>query len=264
MKTKLLNPFRLCSVVLLLAIGVFGQQVSMDPFHVAPSDLIPKLVQLKKDRPDLKPDEFAKKANELMQISGFPFKFSFNDATCDAIARSLKESNRPAGKRKLMIRLQPLSGSATTLSIPPADFTADDCSKCSVTMPILEATDESFITIVMGQHIGFELPGGSVFSRLALVTDQTQQHVEREWRIPFRTMPIGISFDGRVIYLPFREPELEDIAIAVFSEGVFEIVPRSVAGAVGRSKETSAGFDHLEFDRMDKTYLVGSRPSCKN
>lgn len=264
MKMKLLNVLRLCGLSVLLVAGVCGQQVTIDAFKVNPSDLIPELVQLKNENPDLKPDEFAKKANELMQVSGFPFTFSFGDATCDAIARSLKSSKLPPDEQTLTIKLQPLTGPVTSLSIPPADFTTDECAKCSVTLPILEATDKTFITIVMGRHIGFQAPRGLDLSKLFLISGQDQQHVEREWRIPFRTKPIGISFDGRIIYIPFKEKELADLALGVFSEGAFEIVPRSEAGAAGKQKESSAGYSYVEFAGTERKFLVRYMADCTN
>lgn len=264
MKMKLTNLFRLCAVSASLVAAVFGQQVTMDALRVNTSDLIPELVRLKKEEPDLKPDAFAKRANKLMQVSGFPFTFSFSDTTCDAIARSLKNSKLPVDEQTLKIKLQPLSGPVTSLEIPPADFDSGECSKCSVTLPVLEATDTTFITIVMDQHIGFQRPGGFELSKIALVSGQERQRIEREWRVPFRTKPVGLSFDGRIIYLPFTEPELSDLALAVFSEGVFEIVQRSEAGAAGKSGGGSAGFGYIEFDGQDKKFVIRYTSDCKN
>lgn len=261
MKMKALNIFLLSSLSIILSISVCGQQVTMDALRVETSPLIAELVQIRKEKPDIKPDAFAKRANELMQTSGFPFVFSFNDATCDAIARSLKNSKLPAEKQRLTIKLQPLDGPVTALSIPPANFANSECSKCSVTLPVLEASDKTLITIVMGQHIGFQSPKGLEPSKIALIDDKGQQ-IEREWRVPFRIRPIGISFDGRIIYLPFKEAELADLALAVFSEGVFEIVPRSEAGAAGKEKESSAGFAYLEFADAERQFVVRYTYGC--
>jgi hypothetical protein len=268
MKVKTLNASFICILAAVFAVGVRGQQVTFDAFPVEPSKLIPDLIRLRTEQPDLKPDEFAKRAKQLMQTSGLPFTFSFNDATCDSIAGAMKRSKLPADQQTLRIKLRSKDGTETNLKIPPADFETGECAKCSVTLPILEATDKTFITIVMGQNIGFERPGGFELSKIALIDDQKQPQIEREWLVPFRTKPIGISFDGRIIYLSFKEAELADIVLAVFSEGVFEIVSRAEAGSIGKQKknvaENNSRFEYVEFDRNNKKFVLRYPSDCSD
>lgn len=219
-------------------IGTFATpslgQAAINPFDISPSTFIAEIIKLRKSDPDLKPDEFAKQANEIMNRDGFPFRFSLSDAVCASIEKSIENSKDSNAKANLRTKLQSVGGAMTSLVIPPADFSGSECSRCTVTLPVLEATEANFVTLIMGRNINFVRPDAMSLPKIELVDESDEKMAKKTWFAPFHAKPIGISFDGNVVYLGFFETELKDIALAIFGEGVFEITTRAEAESSGK------------------------------
>ena len=254
-------------------IGIFASlsfgQAAINPFDISPSTFFTEITKLRKSTPDLKPDELAKQANEIMNRDGFPFKFSLSDTACASIEKSIKDSKDTNANANLRTKLQSVGGAMTSLVIPPANFSDSECGRCSVTLPVLEATDANFVTLIMGRNINFVRPAVMSLSKIELVDESDKKTVKRTWLVPFHGKPIGISFDGNVVYLGFPDTELKDIALAVFGEGVFEVTTREEAESSGRGtildgRSADTNTTLIQFTYRDIKQTLKFSDSCKN
>ncbi len=87
---------------------------------------------------------------------------------------------------------------------------------------------------MLGHNIKFHLPVNFVVSEAVLVDEKDLGTIKKKWRIPFRSVPLGVSYDENVLYFGLFEPELKDISLAVFGEGVFQFATRDEAESNGK------------------------------
>lgn len=244
-----------------------AQQVKMSALQVTRSEFTNKIKELRSANAKLTPAEFAEAANALMDKDGLPFTMSFDANTCQRL-RSVKQQQKdPNAPLRLGATLKSVDAEGASLALPEPQFASTECGDCFVELPLLQVTDKDFITKLMGANIRFQLPS-NFYTNEAVLFDTDQVTVKRKWRIPFRSVPIGVSHDENVLYLGFNEPELADLSLLIFGEGVFQIGTRVEAeeGGKGRSVDpaaaTSNGLSKIKFERWSKTYVIGFRKPC--
>jgi len=262
------------SVILPLALGLtsigitFGQQVKMSALPVTRSEFVDKLKKLKAGNLKATPEELVAAANELVEKDGIPFAISFDAGTCERIRKVKEQLKDPNAPLKLGATLKSVDADGAALSLPEPRFATKECGDCFVELPLLSVTDNDFITKVLGQNVRFHLPSNFFTNDILLLSDDGKT-VKRRWRVPFASVPIGVSYDENVVYLSFNEPELADLAIAVFGEGVFQIASRSEAEASGKAsllpESFTAGQNRLsvtKFQQWEKKFLIAYKPPC--
>ncbi len=234
--TRLRKFLRHFAFIGFLSTAVSGQMVSMSPFDIAPPPILSDVKALRVANPKMTSTELVDAANELLEKQGIAFTFSFDEATCLAIDKSIKSLKSPPPKVNLRTKLRSVGAEPANLTLPPADFANNECSKCSVTLPVLELTDKEFVALMLGRNIKFHLPVNFIVSEAVLVDEKDMSTVKKKWRIPFRSVPLGVSYDENVLYMGFFEPELKDISLAVFGEGVFQFATREEAESNGKGE----------------------------
>lgn len=212
----------------------FGQMVTMSPLDIAPPTVFADVKALKTANPKMTSTELVDAANAILAKQGIAFTFSFDDATCLAIDKAIKSLKNPPPKVNLKTKLRSVGAEVANLTLPPADFANNECSKCSVTLPVLELTEKDFVALMLGNNIKFYLPTNLVVSEALLVDDKDLTTVKKKWRMPYRAVPLGVSYDENVLYLGLPDPELKDLSFAVFGEGVFQFATREEAESNGK------------------------------
>jgi hypothetical protein len=236
----------------------------MERFAVRQSSLIEQIKALKAADPKLPITELARAANDLLDKNGINFQVSIDTGTCEKI-RQLKQKD-PTKPISLGASLRSVDADQVSLSLPPPTVVAPECGGCYVELPLLEITDKDFVTVLRGRNIKFGLPNGVQTNRAFLLDEKDPSRIKRTWKIPFRAVPIGISYDENVLYLGFAEPELAQLSLLVFGEGVFQIGTREEAekGGVGKIAEMPpASMEHqIRFERWKNNYLIQYRAMC--
>jgi len=226
-----------------------------------------QLKSLKAANPKMTPAEFVTKANELLDKNGVNFAISFDAATCDRIKKVKMAQKDPNAPLKLGATLKSVDADGASLSLPEPRFPSSADCNCFIELPLLQMTNVDFITILYGRNIKFQMPANFSTFEAFLLDAKDGKTIKRKWRIPFRGIPIGISFDENVLYLGFPDPELDDLSFAVFGEGVFQIATRSEAedGGKGKLIKTAAGpteDSRMQFDRWQKSFIVSYKSPC--
>lgn len=243
-----------------------AQQFKPAPLPVERSAFIDRLKALRAADPKMPSKEFAAAANDLLDKHGIGFAVSLDAATCERVRKVKEQQNDPSASLRLGATLRSVDADGASLTLPEPKFPSGDCG-CYIELPLLQITDKDFITVIRGRNIRFHLPTNFSSTAAELIDAKDKTTVRRKWRIPFSSVPIGVSHDGNVLYLAFDEPELIDLSLLVFGEGVFEIGTRAEAEDGGKGKLVEivpgGGYRFIIFERWGDSYLVRFRELCR-
>lgn len=260
-----------CILLLFGSSSAYSQQFKAQAFRVNESTLLSQLVLLKAANQSMSATDLAAASDALLTKTGLPFEIFFDAITCDNLKKARDAAKDPTAPLSLSTTLQSIDADRAGLILPFPKFMNQDCGSCGISLPILQITNTDFITLVQGRNIKFGLPSNFITDEIALVDSKDPTVVKRKWRIPFRAVPIGISYDETVLYLDFSQPELKDLSLFAFSEGVFQIGTRFEAenGGLGKpvgpqTDAAASGWKMIRFDRWSKSYVLKYRPRCSS
>lgn len=219
--------FHLFFVLGCLSPAANAQQVTVKPFSVTQLNLISDLKAVKMSNPKITAEEFAKTANSLLEKQGLNFVVAFDANTCQKISQAIAGLKDKSTPLNLRAALKSPVGENANLLLPEVNFSKNECVPCFVRLPILEATAQEFVTLVQGKNIKFFLPPNFILNEAFLVDGKDLTTVKTRWRMPFRTTPLSVSDSGNILYLGFPEPELSDLALMAYGEGVFQFCAKS-------------------------------------
>ncbi|MBX7170136.1 MAG: hypothetical protein K1X72_04210 [Pyrinomonadaceae bacterium] len=205
-----------------LDFSIFGQRVAINPFQVKLSPVLEQIKAAKANNPNQTIEELVKNANDLLQTQGFNFVFGFDAATCQKIEQAKANQQDKSVPLNLRGTFMSVTGEKASLILPEAKFEKAECLPCFMQIPVFEITANDFVTSVMNQNIKLNFPPNFTVHEVQSVDNKDLTTVIKRWKIPFRTTPLSISYDGNVIYLGLNEPELNDLVLMVFSEGVLQ------------------------------------------
>ena len=266
MKQKLTNGVLGLLMVAVSSSAIHGQKVEIDPLSVKSSTFVEQLKVLKNSNPKQSPEDLAKAANLLLDKTGISFVMSFDTKTCERLRTAKAAQKDPSLPLKLNGKLSSVDAEGASLAFPEPHFASIGCGDCFVELPVLEITDKTFVTVINGRNIKFHLPSNFLVNEVRLMDAKDNSLIKTKWRIPFRSSPIGVSYDENVLYLGFDEPELAELSLMVFGEGVFQVGTRSEAEEGGKGKSESlpadAGYGIVKFDRWQRSYVVTYKPQC--
>lgn len=218
---KLKNIFvAVCLLIFAQTNFVFGQGAKINPFQIKPSTVLEDVKTAKANNPNQSVENLVKAANESLQTNGFNYVFGFDTATCQKIEQVKTSQKDKTVPLNLRATFNSVDGEKASVVLPEANFATGECLPCFMQIPVFEVTTTDFVTSVMQRNIKFYFPSNFVVHEIQAVEKQDLTTVIKRWKMPFRTTPLSISDDGNVIYLGFSEPELNDLVLMVFSEGV--------------------------------------------
>lgn len=256
-------------LLIFITFPVFIQaQFASSAFNIESPILFDELRSAKISDPQMTPEIFSKKANVLLNKVGLPFTFIFNDEFCDSISRSTSDVKGNNSSKNLQLRLATVGGEPAQLILPPADFSNNQCSKCALTLPVFEVTDKHFISLLSGVKIKFERPVAFGYNESLLVNDKNYEEIKIKWKLPFNYKPIGVSYDGSILYMELNDPLFKDLAIMIFSEGVYQFTTRKEAEKLVTSQimkmpqDPSATINKFKIN--DRSHIVRFNEKCAN
>ncbi len=201
-------------------------QIKLDPFLIRSSGLLEEIVRLKKDEPSISPGLLADKANALLIKKGIDFIFVFNTDVCLKVSNAIENQKDKSKLVGLSATLNSVGGERTIVKLPGISFDKSECGKCFIRLPIFEISGVDFITSVQGMNIKFFTPSNVSFNQITLVNGETFASV-RKWNTPFRTVPVGISEDLKLIYLELPAKELQDLVLIAYDDGAIQFYAKS-------------------------------------
>ena len=253
-------------VIIVCCIAASAQQFKSAPLPVQRSPFTDQLKALRAANPKMPLADFVASANALLDKHGIGFAVSLDAATCERVKKVKEQLKDPSATVTLGATLKSVDADGASLTLPAPTFPSGDCG-CYIELPMLQITENDFITVIAGRNIRFHRPAAFSSAEAVLLDAKDKTTIRRKWRVPFGSTPIGVSHDGNVLYLSFADPELIDLSLLVFGEGVFQIGTRAEAedGGKGKLLETVATGGHrfINFERWGNSYLVRFAEPCR-
>lgn len=264
--------FVFCSLILFgFNTTAFSQKFTADSFQIEYSTAFEELKSLRTANPKLSATELAAAGNALLDKKGLNYDFAFDAPTCQRIREAQAKQKDPKIPLKLKADFKSVEGETTNVILPPINFEIDACGRCFTKIPLLEATEKDFITIIRNRNIKFFTPPNFIADEVYLLDNKSPNQIVRRWKVPFRAQPIGVSSDGKIIYLELPLPELKDLTLLIFEEGVFQLYAKSDAALSEKpvvlkdfkSVEANANVAFVSFGAADNRRVLQYPTACK-
>lgn len=160
------------------------------------------------DHPGASAERITAYANSALQKYGYIYKFNI----CKFIDRKklepLNSGHDPTVTSIYYLPFDLARGGRRSFKIPVEDV--GPCTYCFTLIPAINVTSQNILAVLDGKKYLLKRPADFPLSQADLV-DETMKRAIRKWEIPSQTYLIGISADGRTLYLPveFTESDLD-------------------------------------------------------
>jgi len=236
--------------------------------RVVPTSYL-ELIAKRIAQPGVAAEEAADYANTLMARNGFDYDFE----ACPIV----KANKRPGpvnsdGRNKIYnYTLTELSGSKLGMQLT-ADPTEALCGECAFTIPLLRVTKRELLLVSEGRQYLLKRPSGFLLKKVSLV-NRSLRRLLYTWEVPLDTEPVGVSEDGKRIYLELLnhyEPEdlVKKVVLEVSQSGVRFVARDKIPAQTGQlmpSHPTDPHDAYLTFKRFrvrDKSYIIRYDAPC--
>lgn len=257
-------------LTLLLSVSVFGQLVKINPFSVTASDSLEELKKVKSSNPNMTAQDLSEKGDSLIAAKGLNFVFSFNSELCQKVTEAVQKQKDKSNPIRLNAQINSVEGDIASISLPEIKFDSGGCGKCFVRMPLVEFNEKEFVTFIQDRSVRFYTPKNINYEEINLVETQNPLKVIRTWKVPFRSMPLAISDDGKMIVLDLPSSELKEIALLIYDDGTFRFYPKKDLDLSAKSeilKEVpgqteSAKTSFIKFIKGEQQHILKFNKNC--
>jgi len=254
-----MRPLLTAAALLLCGLVTIDAQFSMSAFESKPSDLLVQVDAIKNSAPSVSPDELARRANELLAATGFTYSMILDASSCDQLKALVNTQLEAKKNPQIVMKLPSIGGDTAAIVVPQPKFPS--CGPCTIDLPIVELTGDTFVTILLGRNVKFAKPMWMSSYKVSL-----EGTPSRSWHVPFAGQPIGLTEDREVVYMPLPEPDLKELSLAVFSSGVFQIATRAEADSTGKLTSLTpadSGEQRLAVQQGKERSVLLFTPACK-
>jgi len=143
-------------------------------------------------------------ANSALQKHGYIYKFHSCDFIESKKLKSLNPGHDPAVLGVYSLPFDLARGGRQAFKIHVEEI--GPCSYCFALIPALSLSAQSILAVLDGKKYLLKRPVEFRLEEIELV-DETMKRVIRKWEVPNETFPIGVSADGRTLYLPVEFTE---------------------------------------------------------
>lgn len=221
--TKLLLHAAIFTVI--TQVSIFGQQVTIKPFAVRASTLLEDIKTLKSSNPKQSTEELVKSSNALLQKQGINYSFAFDAGVCQKIDELKKKQKTPNEPITLNAKLSSFEGEKANITLPPVRF-GKVVGTCFSLLPLLEITQNDFVTFIENRTVKFYRPENFNFNEVVLVDNKTFKTNVRSWKVPFCAAPLSVSEDGKMLFLNLPADELSEMVLIAYDEGTIQFYPK--------------------------------------
>jgi hypothetical protein len=200
------------------------------PPTLRPSNILDEVKRYKERRPGLKPDALARHANTLLARRGFDYRFD----ACEILPTPVTDDpvrRRASGSGTLRYEFSRTDGRGVSFDVI-FEEEGGMCAECFLALPALRVTKRE-MTLVSGGAV-YELKRPASFSLdEAHLVGADLKTVLRTWQLPYQTIPVGVSPDGKSLYVDFYEADnLDGLVLEISEDGrpSFRVKSEAAAG----------------------------------
>lgn len=230
------------------------------PVVVSSSNIVQELAERKKKQPAITSRELAVIANELLEKRGFDYMFN----VCDALY--MRKSTDLTANYEWPLT----SGAKRNFRFTVFSSAEALCGECGQSrLPSVQVTKKEMVLVAEGKRYRVRRPASFYLDEVELV-DPTLKKVLRTWQQPYEAIPVGISRDGKKLYLDlWTEYHLDGLVLELSETGTLAFRDRTEAQMVeGNLIEdhpkdpNNAYLTFIRFDAGDKTYIIRFSAPC--
>jgi hypothetical protein len=222
---------------LLLLIGWCGGAIVVAPsqsrprsIKLAPSTLMDDIRRKLAQEPKLSPAQLAAEANKLLAQEGFDFQFDLCDFV--AISNATRQTKRISGgaaqssvtEYKYLLPLKQTNGQPLILETSTTNEPMEEslCGECFFSVPATRVTRTEIELVAGGRKYLVVRPRKFDLEEMSLV-DASMRKVLRTWQVPDQAIPLGISADGRKLYLATA---IDDLVLEISDTSSLRLLAR--------------------------------------
>jgi hypothetical protein len=233
-----------------------------------PSNILDAVRQRKALGPRLSAAGLARYANDLIKQKGFDYNFD----VCEIFPPEMLAGGGAGGATGALHTfdrpLTRLDGRGVTFRFVADDY-GSPCAECLLPVPALRVTKGEMHVVAGGVVYELKRPAAFVLDEASLVGADLKT-VLRTWQLPYQTIPVGVSPDGKSLYVGFYEDTgLDELVLEISDDGRLRFrVTREVVSAEGEWVEehpTDPRDDYLSFKRFrvgGRTHVVRFSGPC--
>lgn len=263
--------YKLVFLSLILSASAFGQQVRLNPFSVTSSDILEEMKKVKISNSKISPEELSKLGDELISAKGLNFTFHFNSELCQKMTETIQKQKDKSKTVRFNAQINSVEGDIANITLPEIQFPTGKCGSCFARMPLSEFGDKEFVSFIQDRIVRFYTPKNLIYEEVNLVSNQNPATVLRTWKVPFHSVPIGISDDGLMIVLQLPSNELSEIALLLYDNGTFRFYPKKDLDLTATSEilkktpeQINLGNSHLiSFTKEKLQYTLKYNTECQ-
>jgi hypothetical protein len=132
-----------------------------------------------------------------------------------------KKQKTPTAPITLNAKLNSFEGEKANITLPPVRF-GKAVNTCFSLLPLLEVTQNDFVTFIENRTVKFYKPENFNFNEIVLVDNKTYKTNVRSWKVPFCARPLSVSEDGKMLYLNLPANELDELVLIAYDEGTIQ------------------------------------------
>ncbi|MBV9926547.1 MAG: hypothetical protein JOZ96_16120 [Acidobacteria bacterium] len=207
----------LFAVCVALALCPHGASAQERRPTIRPSNVLDRVKSYKARHPRLPPAALARYANALLARRGFDYDF---DVCAIFLTPEMAAASRPGtlGTLKFFYRMVTLDDRGLMFKV----FTDDrggPCAECFLKVPSLRVTKTELRVVADGRVYELKRPKSFKLDEAQLVGPDLKT-VLRTWQLPYQTIPVGVSPDGRRLYVDFYDDaNLGGLVLEVSEDG---------------------------------------------
>jgi hypothetical protein len=236
--------------------------------RIVPSSLLSLLERRIKEQPGLSPQELAAYANSILAHEGFNYKFDL----CEIARKGEPDASKPGASqpKTFLLPMTSVEGEKLTFRIT-GENPEGLCGQCYFSIPCLNVTGRDMLMVSKGRQYRLKRSEQMYLDEMSLV-DETMNRALRTWQVPYETSPLGISPDGRKLYLDLTY-DAEDKGLAKLVLEISETGLRVAAreelnlkeGELIEEHPTDPKNSYLSFMRFrvgDQSYIIRFSAPC--
>jgi hypothetical protein len=228
---------------------------------VRSSPIVGEIVVRRQQQTAISTAELARFANQLVEQKGFDYQFD----VCDIVPG--RKFTAPTKKVRLPLTLT--DGKKLSFNVEVESNEESFCGECFSYLPSRQVLKIEMLLIANGKQYRVRRPASLQLDEAFLV-DATMKTVLRTWQVPFQTVPIGISPDGKKLYVGLWVGLVDELVLELSEDGGLVFRDRA---EIHLEKEPNwidnfpkdPSNDYLSFVRFqvgDKSYIVRFTAPC--
>jgi hypothetical protein len=154
--------------------------------------------------PDVSAERITAYANSALQKYGYIYKFHSCDFLESKKLEPLNAGHHPSVRSIYSLPFDLARGGRRAFKISCECI--GPCSFCYALIPAIDVSSQNILAVLDGKKYLLNRPVEFRLEEMEFV-DDTMKKVIRKWEVPDETFPIGISADGRTLYLPVEFTE---------------------------------------------------------